>query len=358
MVYGILLLSDGNIKQTKIAPSIKTVQSLLSKKNFDKFIETKNTDAPTLVGKWNINKSEILFAYGYNKGARENEHELPPNSLVETGNIFDNILVIKADNESNKLIDLLCDEYDVIYQNQFMGIGSSYDDNQDNDTEDENMEDDDNENDSDDNLEDHEPDDFELPDEDEKDVPDNIILDDELEEKYLENIAFDNQIDNETVERRQSIRQIFTKIMKPEKANALEKAILEYCKELAKTRNVPVTWDNEFFCRIYTNKCRSMYSNFANKDNKNIPKLLKNIENVPSMSFQEIFPKPWKEMLDKKYKREKSLYEEKQEAMTDQFKCSRCKSRECTYYELQTRSADEAMTTFITCLNCGNRWKI
>ena len=35
------------------------------------------------------------------------------------------------------------------------------------------------------------------------------------------------------------------------------------------------------------------------------------------MSFQEIFPKPWKEMLDKKYKREKSLYEEKQEAMTN-----------------------------------------
>ena len=61
--------------------------------------------------------------------------------------------------------------------------------------------------------------------------------------------------------------------------------------------------------------------------------------------------------MDNKYKRDKYLYEEKQEAMTDQFKCGRCKSRECTYYELQTRSADEAMTTFITCLKCGNRWK-
>ena len=51
------------------------------------------------------------------------------------------------------------------------------------------------------------------------------------------------------------------------------------------------------------------------------------------------------------------MYEEKEEAMTDQFKCGRCKSRKCTYYELQTRSADEGMTTFITCINCGNRWK-
>ena len=46
-----------------------------------------------------------------------------------------------------------------------------------------------------------------------------------------------------------------------------------------------------------------------------------------------------------------------EEAMTDQFKCGRCKSRKCIYYELQTRSADEGMTIFITCLNCGNRWR-
>ena len=27
--------------------------------------------------------------------------------------------------------------------------------------------------------------------------------------------------------------------------------------------------------------------------------------------------------------------------------------RECSYYELQIRSADESATLFITCLNCG-----
>jgi transcription elongation factor S-II len=45
------------------------------------------------------------------------------------------------------------------------------------------------------------------------------------------------------------------------------------------------------------------------------------------------------------------------EAETDQFKCGRCGKRKCKYYQLQTRSADEPMTTFVTCVNCGNRWK-
>jgi len=42
---------------------------------------------------------------------------------------------------------------------------------------------------------------------------------------------------------------------------------------------------------------------------------------------------------------------------TDMFKCGKCGKRETTYYQLQTRSADEPMTTFHTCTNCGRRWK-
>ena len=45
------------------------------------------------------------------------------------------------------------------------------------------------------------------------------------------------------------------------------------------------------------------------------------------------------------------------QAETDQFRCGKCKQRKCKYYQLQTRSADEPMTTFVTCLNCNHRWK-
>lgn len=44
-------------------------------------------------------------------------------------------------------------------------------------------------------------------------------------------------------------------------------------------------------------------------------------------------------------------------ATTDQFKCARCGQRKCTYYQMQTRSADEPMTTYVTCVNCSKRWK-
>jgi DNA-directed RNA polymerase subunit M/transcription elongation factor TFIIS len=40
-----------------------------------------------------------------------------------------------------------------------------------------------------------------------------------------------------------------------------------------------------------------------------------------------------------------------------QFKCGKCKSKKTDYYQLQTRSADEPMTTYVTCKACSHRWK-
>lgn len=40
------------------------------------------------------------------------------------------------------------------------------------------------------------------------------------------------------------------------------------------------------------------------------------------------------------------------------FKCPSCKKRDCSFYEKQTRSADEPMTIFCTCNKCGRKWKI
>lgn len=53
---------------------------------------------------------------------------------------------------------------------------------------------------------------------------------------------------------------------------------------------------------------------------------------------------------------------EKQKAKLDEeyegiFKCRKCNSKKTTYYQLQTRSADEPMTTYVTCMDCDNHWK-
>ena len=45
------------------------------------------------------------------------------------------------------------------------------------------------------------------------------------------------------------------------------------------------------------------------------------------------------------------------EMVSYNFKCRKCGSNKCSYYQMQTRSADEPMTNFITCLNCVNNWR-
>ena len=60
---------------------------------------------------------------------------------------------------------------------------------------------------------------------------------------------------------------------------------------------------------------------------------------------------------DEKIKIEQLNKQKTQFNTTTMFKCSRCNKRNCSYFELQTRSADEPMTIFITCLDCGKKWK-
>ena len=143
----------------------------------------------------------------------------------------------------------------------------------------------------------------------------------------------------------------------------IEMEIFNYSIRDAIQRNIVPTW-NILLKKIYINKARSLYINLKPDSyvkNKRLFERTKKKEFTASelvnMSTQELFPEHWKHLIDEKYRKNKVLYETKKEAMTDQFKCKKCGSRETCYYEMQTRSADEPMTIFITCLNCGNRWK-
>ncbi len=37
--------------------------------------------------------------------------------------------------------------------------------------------------------------------------------------------------------------------------------------------------------------------------------------------------------------------------------CPKCHYEEATYFQMQTRSADEPPTSFYTCLKCGHKWR-
>ena len=39
------------------------------------------------------------------------------------------------------------------------------------------------------------------------------------------------------------------------------------------------------------------------------------------------------------------------------FTCRKCKSKRTTYYQMQTRGADEPMTNFVSCMDCSYNFK-
>jgi transcription elongation factor S-II len=107
-----------------------------------------------------------------------------------------------------------------------------------------------------------------------------------------------------------------------------------------------------------------VFSNIHPKSPVNNPRLLHRIKegefalsDLPALTSYEMYPENWFTLKDKLLQREQKILEGNKSRATDQFKCRRCHKRECTYYELQTRSADEPMTIFITCLNCGKEWR-
>ena len=144
----------------------------------------------------------------------------------------------------------------------------------------------------------------------------------------------------------------------------IEKGIYNYAISKAKERNVVRKWENKYFVRIYSNRFRTINNNLnpnmktCNKDlfNKILTKKIK-AKKIAKMNHQELNRDKWKVLIEAKIKRNKHLTSDDMSSATDEFKCYKCKKRKCTYYQLQTRSADEPMTTFVTCLNCGNRWK-
>lgn len=129
-------------------------------------------------------------------------------------------------------------------------------------------------------------------------------------------------------------------------------------------RRIARNWSNPKFFKLYIEKARSVLSNVDSGSYINNTKLLERVKDKEFFPHELAFMKPenvhpdmWSKTVDTLLKKYENAYENKEVAMTDMFKCGRCKKRECTFIEAQTRSADEPMTLFIRCVNCGNSWR-
>ena len=144
----------------------------------------------------------------------------------------------------------------------------------------------------------------------------------------------------------------------------IEKGIYNYTIDKCSTNAIIPIWENMEFVDIYISKSKSLYSNLNNKC------YVKNMDLINKIKTKKIDPyelafldtyklylEKWIDIIEEKTKVEKMLKESLKESATDLFECHRCHKRKTIYCEVQTRSSDEPMTKFITCLECGCKWK-
>ena len=162
------------------------------------------------------------------------------------------------------------------------------------------------------------------------------------------------------------VRDVFCGLLNHPAPINLEKSIFHYSVQKTKAMGDVPSWENHVFKEIYKHKYCSILQHLKNptcplKDMIN-NKVVKSYT-VPDMNPRQMWPDGPYDSLSK----ERRMAEEHRRALAEameednsydgMFKCGKCKGTRTTYYQMQTRSADEPMTCFITCLKCQNRWK-
>jgi DNA-directed RNA polymerase subunit M/transcription elongation factor TFIIS len=358
----------------------------------------KKKKAPTQIGTYAW-KSNTLFLFGYTDGkaGTENKHELPPPH--DTQLVFGDIVVLLSKDKRSfaKPLPIKQDDYETFYTHVFEGFESLDEEEAEVEVEEEEI----------------------IQDElaDEAHVDDESVADD-LEDEYEEEEGAEATEDAPVIDTEEAV--VIAPTPKPKRAKAT-KASLARSKELqlsllsqgveltesdvdtitpnrtkiinaitesmstllseeeiknlevaiflstlhaAEKRHIAKVWTYPLFTQLYSSIARTVVGNLNPNtyiQNKNLFKRFEDgelsLEEIASFGHTDLYPEIWKDSLIRQFEREKRQLEGNRSMATDQFLCKGCKKRECTYYELQTRSADEPMTIFIQCLNCGKRWR-
>ena len=138
----------------------------------------------------------------------------------------------------------------------------------------------------------------------------------------------------------------------------IELSIFEYALNYCNNNK----YDQNYVKPIYQNKLNEILVNLdENKKNINNKTFKKNIlsgkiepNSVAFLSPSQIHPEKWAQIIKKKEyveRREKNI------VYSDAYKCFKCGESKCKITQAQTRSADEAMTTFVVCVVCHNTFK-
>ena len=160
------------------------------------------------------------------------------------------------------------------------------------------------------------------------------------------------------------IEKRMDQLLDPDQRVDLERGIYNATIQMARNRGVRCHWDNPDFVEVYRVVARRTLMNLDPEGYVGNSRLILRLQEgefpphqVPFMTPQELYPEHWQELATEQLKRETTMLEGNQEEGTDLFKCRKCGKSKTKHWEMQTRSADEPMTIFIRCLNCGKQWK-
>lgn len=384
--YPVLLLKvDGNVElaQIKLAgakPSLKDLQTHLKKKVLPLLITTYP------------NGPKRVTVIGYTKGKEDelSQHQLPP--PCEVNEVYGTIVLVVHpskvawDSSSSAIEVFTPSHYEEFYEKACSGdlVEDDVEDDDEAEAEDEEVAEDEAE------AEEDEGDNAEGEGEDaEGEGEAEAELDDEVEEaprpavqrrkiikidpqqlqfQFKSSLVPEEQCAPLVVKQRQHILEVLTTLLSEhcdqDDLNELERGIYNASLNEAKLRLMPLTWEHETFRWIYDMVAKRAIANFnpaSYVGNTHLIQRWKDgeftLDQIGGWTPYELKPTHWKDLKDQQLRREQRILEGNLAMATDRFRCSQCQKKMCSYYELQTRSADEPMTIFIRCLNCGKQWK-
>jgi hypothetical protein len=168
-------------------------------------------------------------------------------------------------------------------------------------------------------------------------------------------------------------------------ARNIEKSIWDWAIKKTQSSKHPATVDNRWFKSRYKNKANHILSELKRDpswitcslnvektgfvkvhlglqpqlQHRVFSKEIKSTDLV-NLPAEVIWPDgPQSKMLFSLNQKELRMEEirKREDGYEGLLKCGKCKSLKTTYYQLQTRSADEPVTTYATCKACGHKWK-
>lgn len=167
------------------------------------------------------------------------------------------------------------------------------------------------------------------------------------------------EIFNITEFRKSRIDYLINKLnyLTTEQITILEKSIFDKV-----TNDIPI--NNNYFKEMYNEVLRHLLVNldpecYIKNDYLKTKILNKEIQvsNLISMNSRELFPEKWTEYNEKEKLEINLTVKGVAYIPTTLYTCGKCKKNDCVYLESQSRSSDEGSTHYITCMNCGNKWK-